>query len=40
MIWLHASKTRLHNILVLSPDTDVYMIGFAPSALNSNLLVR
>ena len=23
MIWLYASKTRLHNILVLSPDTDV-----------------
>ena len=27
MIWLHASKTQLHNILVLSPDTEVYMIG-------------
>ena len=27
MIWLHATKTPLQNILVLSPDTDVYMIG-------------
>ncbi len=27
MLWLHAKKTHCSKILVLSPDTDVYMIG-------------
>ena len=27
MLWLHAKKTHCNKILVLSPDTDVYMIG-------------
>ena len=27
VLWLHATKTQCTNILVLSPDTDVYMIG-------------
>ena len=27
MIWLHAKKTHCNKILVLSPDTEVYMIG-------------
>ena len=26
-IWLHVQQTRNTKILVLSPDTDVYMIG-------------
>ena len=26
-LWLHVSKTRFQRILILSPDTDVYMIG-------------
>ena len=27
MLWLHAKQTQCNQILVLSPDTDVYMIG-------------
>ena len=27
MLWLHAKRTNCNKILVLSPDTDVYMIG-------------
>ena len=27
MLWLHAKRTSSNKILVLSPDTDVYMIG-------------
>ena len=27
VIWLHADRTKCKKILVLSPDTDVYMIG-------------
>ena len=26
-LWLHATKSPFHNILILSPDTDVYHIG-------------
>ena len=27
MLWLHAKRTQCDKVLVLSPDTDVYMIG-------------
>ena len=27
MLWLHAKQTQCNQILVLTPDTDVYMIG-------------
>lgn len=28
-IWLHVKQTECRNVLVLSPDTDVYHIGMA-----------
>ena len=41
MIWLHATKTQCSNILVLSPDTDVYMIGLPLlCTLNKHIIVQ
>lgn len=40
-IWLHARKTRYNRVLIVSPDTDVYMIGLAlPSATAKDIIVQ
>ena len=41
IIWLHASKTECKNILIMSPDTDVYLIGLPlPCTKNKHILVQ
>ena len=40
-IWLHVKKLKYEIVLVLSPDTDVYMIGIAlESAHHKNVIVQ
>ena len=41
MLWLHASKTNCKTILILSPDTDVYMIGLPLNCMqDKNIIVQ
>ena len=40
-VWLHASKTNCKTILILSPDTDVYMIGLPLNCMqDKNIIVQ
>ena len=38
-LWLHATQCPLHNILVLSPDTDVYHIGLPLACINNKEII-
>ena len=37
--WLHATECPLHNIPVLSPDTDVYHIGLPLACINNKEII-
>ena len=40
-IWLHATKSQHENILILSPDTDVYHIGLPLACVkNKEIIVQ
>ena len=39
-IWLHVKNTRYREILVISPDTDVYHIGFPLQSMEKDVIVQ